>query len=87
MKNAPYVKQFDSKGLLINPIEKEFISSYPNRRQRKPNRERFTGCGKNYPVVVTRTSNISFHKCLKSIQTIVCKDGSIKRIEHYRTLN
>ncbi len=33
--NKPYVKKFNRDGVLINPIEKSYVSERPNRRQRR----------------------------------------------------
>lgn len=35
MKNRPYVKQYDSEDKLMNPIVGEYMSRYPNRKERK----------------------------------------------------
>lgn len=36
MKNIPYKKQLDSRGICLNPITKEepYLNSFPNRSQR-----------------------------------------------------
>ncbi len=35
MKNKPYVKQYNSEGLLINPIVETYKSVFKNRRTRR----------------------------------------------------
>ena len=32
--NRSYVKQYDDKGILLNPIKGSYISEFPNRQQR-----------------------------------------------------
>ena len=78
--NTPYVKQYDENGKVKNDF-KEYKSEHPNRSERREKPKRFMGCGKNYPLTVLQTG-----KYLRRIQEIICKDGSVKRIEHYTLL-
>lgn len=34
-KNTPYVKHYDSNGVLTNPIQKAYINPFPNRNMRR----------------------------------------------------
>lgn len=77
--NFPYIKEFDSNGTLLNPIDKAFISTGPNRAQRraqnKTQRFRKNSRGTHLTVLVTG-------KYKRFIQEIKSKN-SVKQILHY----
>ena len=78
--NKPYVKKYNSKGEVTNPITKEnpYRPEYPNRSVRRQRKKRFHGESKNFHLTVTK---ISKHQ--RKRQVITCKDGRKKVIEHY----
>ena len=89
--NRPYVKQYDSEGTLINPIEgyfpskranKEFPSGFPNRRERRDvlnKKNRSYSNKKGVQLVVTRIGRYLYTKYKRTFQYI----GN-KRIVHYK---
>lgn len=80
MTNTPYVKEFNDLGECTNPIDRVYLSESPNRQQRKlaTKNQRFKGNKKGISLTVTNNS-----KYERAIQPILCKDGSVKHIEHY----
>lgn len=76
--NIPYVKKYDELGNLTNPIIDSYKNHFPNRQKRHEKTPRFHGQSKNRHLTVMKNA-----KYLRQIQTVVCKDGSIKRIMHY----
>ena len=53
--NTPYVKQYNELGQVANPIEKNYMSMDPNRKQRRQplQKDRFHGESKNFHLTVT----------------------------------
>ena len=78
MKNKPYVKIYDEKNRVTNPIQGSYESPFPNRSARRGKQPRFIGNQKGHALVVKGA--MAFHK---QVQFIECKDGSTKQIEHY----
>jgi len=80
--NSPYIKMYDEKGFLTNPISEDYKSEYPNRTKRREemNIPRFKGNNKG--VSMTYSPHGTF---TKENQNITLKDGSVKIINHYRT--
>lgn len=79
--NRPYVKQYDAKGELINPIVSKFLNTEPNRRERREetvNRRRLFSNKKGVQLVVTKIGWNKFTKYKKIFQKI----GN-KRIIHF----
>ena len=76
--NTPYVKQFDSKGKLLNPFDGIYLNEFPNRQKRHEKVKRFYGESKNYHLTVVKT-----HRFKRFRQIIFKKDGTKKIIEHY----
>lgn len=46
-RNTPYVKQFNSLGLLANPIGDGYFHKFPNRRQRRQSARNLVGYQRN----------------------------------------
>jgi hypothetical protein len=76
--NSPYVKIYDEKGELINPINGAYVSEFPNRAARKFRKQRFYSNGKTHKLTVTKTA-----KYKRVIQREVNKEGKVINIEHY----
>jgi hypothetical protein len=77
--NQPYVKQFDTNGICINPLTDRFTitGGYPNRKQRNNKPIKFKGNHKGISLSVTPTGLY-----FRIYQFIKTKSG-IKTIEHY----
>lgn len=75
--NKPYVKILDNNGIVTNPINKEYISVFPNRSERRLLPARFKKQNKGINLII-----VGKFKYRKIIQEILLKNGSIKRIEH-----
>lgn len=89
MQNTPYVKQFDEKGLLINPIQGSYKSTGPNRQQRKAalKKERFMNFSKKGGSNLVVIGRMKFRKFVQEIRVPDPKRSGkflIKRI--YQTL-
>ena len=80
--NTPYVKEYDKNGELLNPINGKYVNEFPNRQQRKPNRQRFFNNKKTYQMVVY--GNTAYKKVL---QHEINKEGDLIKIEHYLPKN
>lgn len=82
--NLPYVKKYDTKGNLLNPITRFYSSEFDNRAKRREheNRTPFHGNGKNFHLTVVKTI-----KYLRHRQIIKLKNGETKTIEHYLLRN
>lgn len=78
MKNKPYVKQYDERGVLTNPINGEYLSLFKNRSQRRGKATRFIGNQKGHSL--TTTNSTAYHR---SIQYVLLRSGQTKQIEHY----
>lgn len=78
--NVPYKKRFEKDGRLQNPIIKEFINRFPNRRERRKENQkfRFYGESKNYSLTV---NGVGKYKRVKQFEKD--KKGNAKVIEHY----
>ena len=78
--NAPYVKQFDSNGTLLNPIKGSLVSNFPNRKQRRQikQKNRFYGESKNFHLTCDGEYAFLRHKQLEND-----KEGNKKTILHY----
>lgn len=87
--NKPYVKEFDSKGLLLNPIVGSYKSTSPNRMQRRElqTNKPFVGNKKGISLVVVKIGALSFQKYKKMVQVINMPDGSKKRINQSYLVN
>jgi len=74
----PYVKKFDSNGVVINPISKH-VWDGNNRQKRRElmQKARSFNNSNNCQQVVYKT-----YRCLKKVQIDYARDGSIKRINH-----
>lgn len=57
--NITYVKQFDTNGLLLNPIEGIYINEEPNRKTRRQRPIRFTNNKKHYHLTVHDESRLA----------------------------
>ena len=73
--NEPYVKKYDEKGLLLNPIVKNYLHVSNNRKTRREGKQksRFIGNGKNFPLAVY--GRFKYKKVLQLLEG--------KKIEHY----
>lgn len=71
--NAPYVKNYDEKGLLSNPIVGQYPNQGDNRRARRAKETPFIGNGKQYPLTVSGNQ-----KYVRHVQVI-----GDKKILHY----
>lgn len=83
--NIPYVKKYDSKGLLTNPINKAYINTHPNRRERRAHlsNKSFRGNKKGNSLIVVDNGSGSA-KYERVLQVIVDKaTGLVKTIKHY----
>ena len=80
--NIPYVKEYDEKGLLLNPIKDSYLNKFQNRRERHKILGRFFGNGKNFHLTVTP---ISRFKRVRQME--FDKNGNRKIIEHYLNCN
>jgi len=76
--NTPYVKKFNEDGTVSNPIKGSYLHSELNRKQRRLKPDRFISNRKGISLTVTITL-----KYMRVIQSILLKDGIIKRIGHY----
>lgn len=76
-KNIPYVKKYNEEGLVANPINHAYVNNFPNRSERHANLGRHKGNGRNFHLSVHPKAR--YHR---TVQEIVLKDGSIKRINH-----
>ena len=87
--NKPYVKQFDNKGLLLNPIAGSYKSIGPNRKQRREleANKPFIGNKKGISLVVVKIGALSFQKYKKMVQVVNMPDGTKKRINHSYLVN
>lgn len=89
MKNIPYVKKYDEKGHLINPIQGIYRSTGPNRQQRKAalKPERFMNFSKKGGSNLVIIGRMKFRKFVQEIKVPDPKWAGkflIKRI--YQTL-
>lgn len=78
MKNTPYIKEYNTEGVLTNPIKGAYINQFPTRKNRRVSKERFFGNGKNTPLTIFKNS-----KFLRVRQIIKGNEGKKKTIEHY----
>jgi hypothetical protein len=76
--NVPYVKEYNDKGELLNPINGKYVNYFPNRQQRKPNRQRFFN-NKKTSQLVTLGNKVYY----KVLQYETDKEGKEIKIEHY----
>ena len=85
--NKPYVKQYNEKGIITNPLTEDYLNEDKNRRERRSilAKKRFHGESKNYHLSVM--PNAKYHRVR---QLIECRDpkteeltGEIRTIEHY----
>ncbi len=77
--NTPYVKEYDEKGQVTNPIVGMYPSEFPNRRKRNERAPRF----KNNRATAQMVIGSSF-RYRKRIQVTTDKEtGYVKRIEQY----
>ncbi len=72
--NKPYVKVYDTEGIITNPIKGSYISKSPNRSQRRFTAQRFKGNHKG--VSLTINDEYAYRRVLQ-----ITPNG--KRIEHY----
>lgn len=77
--NTPYIKQLNELGQVINPIEKSYMSEYPNRRERRHSEKRFTGNTATH-CHLTVTGTVKFRRVR---QTAITKKGEKHIIYHY----
>lgn len=77
--NTPYVKKYNEKGELLNPIKGRFINRFPNRMQRRLRFKdnRFTNNSKGTKLVV-----IGSNKFYQQVQVEYDEKGNRKLIEH-----
>lgn len=71
--NIPYVKKYDENGTLLNPINKVYKSTEPNRRERHSKLGRFLNNSRNNQQIVNPLGRFK-----KLIQFV-----SGKKIIHY----
>lgn len=76
--NTPYVKEYNELGELLNPIKGKFVNKFPNRQQRKPNRQRFFNNRATHQIVIH--GNDAYRKVE---QHEVDKEGKLIKIQHY----
>ena len=85
--NTPYVKKYDKKGLLINPIDKGYKSVFENRSQRRQSlkKKRFHGESKNHHLTVVLTKKYSRVRQIIQVVNPKTKEltGEKRVIEHY----
>lgn len=82
--NTPYVKEYNSDGVVTNPIQGSYVTEFPqmNRKARRDGKQkkRFRGNGKNYPLSVLSSS-----KYVRLIQWAWNRNlERWNRIEHYQ---
>ena len=79
-KNIPYVVQRNELGEITSPIARSYVSTLPNRKQRRAHlqKDRFHGESKNHHLTV-----LKIDKYLRHRQKITLKDGSVKFVLHY----
>lgn len=77
--NVPYVKEYDSNGILINPIKGLYKNEYKNRKQRRDylHKNRFANNKKTAQIVV-----IGRFKFKKLRQLVACANKEFKYINH-----
>lgn len=65
--NKPYVKKYDSQGLLTNPITKKtpYLTEGINRRQQRQSPGRAMSNKKGIQLIVTQTGPVTFAKTYK----------------------
>ncbi len=76
--NIPYVKQYDAKGDLINPIIDSYFNKFANGVTRRKKLGRAFNNKKGIQLVVTQIGNYQFTKYKKVIQYLKGKS-----IVHY----
>jgi len=76
--NEPYVKKYDAKRVLKNPISESYVSSEPNRAQRRRKEPRFINNRDTCHIKVIGTRKF---KLVLSRQ--IREDGSIAINKHY----
>ena len=81
--NVPYVKKYDTKGEVSNPITKEkpYVNEFENRKQRREhlNQPDFRGNTKGVSLTVNREAK--FYRFIQ--QLVDKKTGKRKSILHY----
>lgn len=84
-RNVPYVKQYDDKGLLSNPINGFYKNEHPNRRSRRStlNSGRFRGNHKGISLSVVDNGKYST-KYERVVQLVALGNNKFKTINHYR---
>jgi len=78
--NVPYVKKYNENGQVTNPIKGNYISEFPNRKERREDlqKHRFYGESKNLHLTVKGA-----FKFIRLKQVEFTKKGKLKIIEHY----
>lgn len=79
--NIPYVKKYDEKGLLQNPINGAYINNHPNRKERRSHLSNKSFTGNHKGISLTVSQNLKYKRTVQII-----KDNSgkvIKTIKHY----
>ena len=80
MKNKPYVKKLNILGEVLNKIERSYMSTEPNRRERRSylNEKPLHGCHKGAKLTI-----LPIAKYKRVMQFEFTKTGKLKRIDHY----
>ena len=79
VKNIPYNAKF------MDEFKKAYVSQYPNRQERRKKEPRFKGNSKGNHITIVQGSELGgTRKYFRVTQRILCKDGSVKTINHYR---
>lgn len=81
--NIPYVKTYDEKGLISNPIIGQYPTQGDNRAERRKKDTAFIGNGKQYPLTIS--GNLKYVRHVQ-IVPVKLKEGKIvggNKILHY----
>lgn len=66
--NKPYVKKYDENGVMINPIERVYLSTEPNRAERRFSPKKFRGNNKGFSFSIIQGSR--YKRVLRVIEMI-----------------
>jgi hypothetical protein len=81
--NVPYVKQFNEKGELTNPIKGIYPQPFENRHTRRLKEARFANNRKSAQIQVLGGKGTKQTKYRKVLQRFFRKDGTIGIVKHY----
>lgn len=81
--NTPYVKTYDEKGLVSNPIVGSYPNQGDNRRTRRAKQTPFIGNGKQYPLTVSGNQKYVRHVQIVPVKIIKGEIKGGNKILHY----